>query len=159
MLFELRTCCCQLYHKPRVESIAIILLVNAMKLILFFKSYLCMPFMFSGDLYACTKRAVWVMRVELRTCRGAHSDRSYHSWAEHLKLSIGMIIHTCNPSTQMAETGGLPQVPGQPGLQCKYQASQHYIVRFFLRKPREGPCMVAHTFNPRNGKVEAGPSL
>lgn len=47
-----------------------------------------MPFMFSGDLYACTKRAVWVMRVELRTSRGAHSDLNPRTISSAPKMTL-----------------------------------------------------------------------
>lgn len=44
-----------------------------------------------------------------------------------------MVVHTFNSSTQDTEAGECVCVPGQPGLHSKFQASQGYLVRLYLK--------------------------
>jgi hypothetical protein len=43
----------------------------------------------------------------------------------------GIVVHTCNPSTQKAKAGGL-QVPGQPGLYGKTLSQKKKFLYFLL---------------------------
>jgi hypothetical protein len=43
------------------------------------------------------------------------------------------VAHVCNLSAQKAEAGGSLSVPGQPGLQSKFQNSQGY--KGYMEKP------------------------
>lgn len=42
-------------------------------------------------------------------------------------------LHTCNPNTWEAETGG-SRVQGQPELYRKLQASLHYMMRHYVKE-------------------------
>jgi hypothetical protein len=41
-------------------------------------------------------------------------------------FSCSVVVHAFNPSTQGAEEGKTPRVPGQSGLQNEFQDSQGY---------------------------------
>lgn len=45
-----------------------------------------------------------------------------------------MEAQACYPSTQVAESGGLPQVIGQPWLHNEFSASLNYPVRPYIKK-------------------------
>ena len=75
-----------------------------------------------------------------------------------------MVMDDGNLKFQDAETKGLPQSCGQPGLQSENQASQGYIARktclrnTFL-KIKNKLDVVAHSFNPSNREAKASMSL
>ena len=48
-----------------------------------------------------------------------------------------MVVHTFNPRTQEAETGGFLYVLSQPGLHNEFQDSLSYIVRPGLKQTKD----------------------
>lgn len=44
-----------------------------------------------------------------------------------------MVVHTCNPNTQDADAGGLPQVQEKTDLHSEFQVNQYHIIRLFQK--------------------------
>jgi hypothetical protein len=51
-------------------------------------------------------------------------------------ITLGVVAHTFNPSTQEAEAGGFLS-SRQPGLQSEFQDSQGYTEKPCLKKPKK----------------------
>lgn len=47
------------------------------------------------------------------------------------------MAHTCSPSTQEAESGGLPKVGGQPSLPSSFQDSLSYRVKAVQKQEQQ----------------------
>lgn len=59
---------------------------------------------------ASTVHASFSASPQLHTLSGGRGD-------------LGVVDHNCYPNTQEVEAGELTQLPGQPGLHSKFQAS------------------------------------
>jgi hypothetical protein len=70
----------------------------------------------------------WSLSLPVATLLHLRATRVFTNiTAEKLSLaSLGMVVHTCDPSTQKAEAGGL-RVWGQPGLHSKSLSQKIYI--------------------------------
>lgn len=50
------------------------------------------------------------------------------------RIELDLVTHACNPRNWEPEVGGLPLVPGQPGLRIELSASLNYSVRLVLKQ-------------------------